>query len=134
MDAHAHIRRNETMLHGLSIAVLLLALGGVLPELLAMGIAIASSGTAGLRTLARHREAAQRRRSADALLAAIPGLRVPDRLRWRAGELTSPEHRRRTAAELHRFARMADEPILRTSVPVYLSTLRPNHDRLESMA
>jgi hypothetical protein len=134
VDRRAGIAPDEARLHGLSIVVLLLAVAGVLPALLGVGVALVTSGLAASRSLRRHRDAVRRRRAADALLAAIPGTRVPDRLRWRAGELTSPAHRRRAAAELRRFARMADQPILHTSVPVHLSTIGPNHDRLQSMA
>ena len=134
MEGRARIAPDEFGLHGLSIAVLLLAVAGGMPALPGIAIAVVASGIALYRSLRRHREAQRRRKAADALLVASPGARIPDRLRWRADELTSPEHRKRTAAELHRFAVMADQSVLRTSVPVYLSTLSPNHDRLEAMA
>jgi hypothetical protein len=134
MDARTRSGRDELALHGLSIVVLALAVAGLLPNIVGIALASVASGAAAVQALEHRRADARRRRSADALLASIPGLRVPERLRWRAAELTSPEHRLRLARQLRRFSWLAEQPLLLTSIPVYPSTLRPNKDQLRSVA
>ncbi len=124
-DAEAHV---------LSIAVLALAAFGLLPDRAAVPVALLSSGVGTVHAVRRHRAESMRRRQADAILTGVPGLRVPEGLRWRAEELTLPSHRRALAKHLRRLARLADERVLLTSLPLYLSTLRPNHEALESLA
>jgi len=103
MDALPTTPGEETGLHAIAAALLLLAIAGALPVVLAVGLALLASG------------------------AAL-------RLEWRASELMAPAHRHRLAHELRSFARMADDSVLITAVPVFLSTLRPNRRGLESMA
>ena len=134
MDSRTRSGRDEIALYGLSIVVLVLAASGLLPNIVGIALASVASGAAVVHALERRRSDARRRRSADVLLASIPGFRVPERLRWRAAELTSPEHRLRLARELRRFSWMAEQPLLLTSIPVYASTLRPNRDELEAVA
>jgi len=124
----------ETALYGLAAALLALAVVGAIAPTAGLVLGSLVSAYAVSRTVSRRRELARRRRSADALLESLPGMRVPEGLLWRAAELTSPSHRRLLAAQLHRLAGMANEKFVITSVPVSLSTLRPNHDELESIA
>jgi len=134
MDALPTTPGEETGLHAIAAALLLLAIAGALPVVLAVGLALLASGAALRRTVRRRRELARRRAAADELLACLPGPRIPERLEWRASELMAPAHRHRLAHELRSFARMADDSVLITAVPVFLSTLRPNRRGLESMA
>jgi hypothetical protein len=134
MDALRTTPVEETGLHAIAAALLLLAVTGALPVALATVLALLTSGAALRRTLRRHRELARLRAAADEVLARLPGSRIPDRLQWRAAEIMSRAHRRRLARELRRFARMANDSMLITAVPVFLSTLRPNRSELESMA
>ena len=134
MDALRTTPVEETGLHAIAAALLLLAVAGALPVALAMVLALLTSGAALSRTLRRHRELARLRAAADEVLSCLPGSRIPDRLQWRAAEIMSRAHRRRLARELRRFARMANDSMLITAVPVFLSTLRPNRRELESMA
>jgi len=134
MDALRTTPVEETGLHAIAAALLLLAVAGALPVALAMVLALLTSGAALSRTLRRHRELARLRAAADEVLACLPGSRIPDRFQWRAAEIMSRAHRRRLARELRRFARMANDSMLITAVPVFLSTLRPNRRELESMA
>ena len=124
----------ETALYGLAAVLLALAVVGAISPTAGLLLGSLVSGYAVARTVSRRREVARRRRSADSLLEALPGTRVPEGLQWRAAELTSPSHRRLLAGQLHRLARMANEKFVITAVPVSLSTLRPNHDELESIA
>ena len=124
----------ETALYGLAAVLLALAVAGAISETAGLVLGGPVSAYALSRTVRRRRELTRRRRSADALLESLPGTRVPEGLQWRAAELTSPSHRRLLAGQLHRLARMANEKLLITSVPVSPSTLRPNHDELESIA
>jgi hypothetical protein len=134
MDALRTTPVEETGLHAIAAALLLLAVTGALPVALATVLALLTSGAALSRTLRRHRELARLRAAADEVLSCLPGSRIPDRLQWRAAEIMSRAHRRRLARELRRFARMANDSMLITAVPVFLSTLRPNRRELESMA
>jgi hypothetical protein len=124
----------ETARHALAAAVLGLTVTGVVPVPLGVALAALASGSAVAQMVRRQRDLAHRRASADALLAAVPGTRVPERLRWRASELTAPEHRREVAHQLERLSRMAGQPFLLTSIPVFPSTLRPNRSGLASVA
>lgn len=134
MDTAPPTPLKETVLHAFTAALVLLATVDVLPTSVALALGAAASGWACSRALRRHRELRRRRESADVVLASAPGPRVPDRVTWRASELTSHYHRLRLAKQLRRLARMADETVLLTSVPVFLSTLRPNRDELELVA
>jgi hypothetical protein len=124
----------ETALYGLAAALLALAVAGVLSETVGVVVGGLVSVYAGACTVRRRRTLSRRRRSADAILETLPGPRIPDGLQWRAAELTSPSHRSFLARQLHGLARIAEEKFVITSVPISLSTLRPNHDELESIA
>jgi hypothetical protein len=125
---------NETAVYGLAAALLGLAVAGAISNTVGLVLGCLISASALALTVSRHRELARRRRSADTILESLPGTRVPDGLQWRAAELTSPSHRRFLARQLHDMASIANEKCVITSIPVSLSTLRPNHDELESIA
>ena len=134
MDLPHHTPLEETLLHALSATMLTLAIVRWIPIALAIALVGLVSGSSVLSAVRRRRDRARRRRSADALIATLQDDRIPDSLRWRGDELTDSARRCELARQLHMFARMAGERVLITAIPVSLSTLRPNHDRLEAVA
>ena len=92
------------------------------------------SWAATLDYFSRRRELAHARRAADEQLEYVPGTAVPAKLVWRANELLSRDNRRSLARQMHKLSRMANEKVLITSVPVSVSTLWANRDRLAGIA
>ena len=92
------------------------------------------SWAAALDHVSRRRELARARRAADEQLEYIAGTVVPATLVWRTNELLSRDNRRSLARQMHKLSRMANEKFLITSVPVSVSTLWANRDRLAGIA
>ena len=68
------------------------------------------------------------------MLVAIDTERVPERLRWRAAELTRPRERRALARALRSLVRSLDLPPRFLPAPVNRSALRRNRRAVESLA
>ena len=92
------------------------------------------SWAAALDYFSRRRELARARRAADEQLEYVAGTVVPAKLVWRTNELLSRDNRRNLARQMHKLSRMANEKVLITSVPVSVSTLWANRDRLAGIA
>ena len=111
-----------------------LALAGVLPSrpgfVIAASLVIAGFG----HLAAEFRERFACRRQADRLLAAIDTDRVPERLRWRAAELTRRRERRALARALRNLLRSLDLPPRFLPTPVNRSALRRNRRAVEALA
>ncbi len=129
-----HTPLSETLLYALAALVLGLTALGALSMVAAVAGGVIASGTAVWGARRRSREEAARRRAADALIVYVPGDRVPEPLRWRAVELTSPAHRRQLARQVADLARLAVRRRLFTAMPLFVSTLRPNRRLFEALA
>jgi hypothetical protein len=134
LSPRTQVAGEETASYALAAILLALVVLAALPTVLGVLLATIAGGRGVLLTAGRHRTLARQRESADAVLATLPGDAVPEGLRWRAGEIGSVDHRRFVARQLHRFARMGDQRMLITAVPVHLETLRPNTHELDAIA
>lgn len=113
---------------------LALALTGVLPPRVGF-VLFASLLIAGFGHLAAEvRMGAARRRQADRLLVAIDTDRVPEKLRWRAAELTRPRERQALARALRNLLRSLDLPPRFVPTPVNRIALYRNRRAVESLA
>jgi hypothetical protein len=107
---------------------------GVLPlrlgSVVAVSLVIAGIGQLTVELRARM----TRRREADRLLVAIDADRVPDKLRWRAAELTRPRERRALARALRNLLRSLELPPSLFPTPVNRVALRRNRRAVEALA
>lgn len=120
----------------LAAAVLVVVLGvaGVFPPrrgfVLALSLAIVGGG----HLVAELRMEVTRRREADRLLAALETDRVPDRLHWRAAELTRARQRKALARALRNLLRSLELPRTMFPTPVNRGALRRNRCAVEALA
>ncbi len=118
----------------LAMVVLAAAVAGAVPERagLVVGAVLAAFGA--VAQLRRTHEEEERREAADELLADVPGLRVPDAVRWRAAELTDPRERRSLARALRGLLRDVDGPPTTMLLPANRRAVRANRDLIRALA
>jgi hypothetical protein len=121
--------------HGAALALALPAVVlGLVPVRLGvvLAVSLAIAGTGHFVVEARRRIA--RRRDADRLLAAIETDRIPEKLHWRAAELTCTRQRRALARALRNLLRALELPPTMFPVPVNRVALRRNRRAVEALA
>ena len=117
-----------------AVPLVVLTMTGVVASRLglvaAVSVAIAGAG----HLVAEVRREVARRREADRLLVVLETDRVPDKLRWRAAELTRPRERKALARALRNLLRSLELPPALFPTPVNRRALRRNRRAVEALA
>jgi hypothetical protein len=118
----------------LAIGVLAAAAAGVVPAGPGLLVGAVLAAFALVAHLRRSTDERHRREQADALLADVPGLRVPDAVAWRAEELVDPRERRSLARALTGLLRDVEGPPTMMLLPANRSAVRANREVIRALA
>lgn len=122
------------MRYAVASAVLLAGVLGVVPARPALLVGTVLAALAALANVRRWRTDVARRDQADALIADVPGPRVPEAVRWRADELRDPRERRLLARALRGVLRDVEAPPLLMLMPANRPAVRANRAVIADLA